>query len=69
MYIRLYKHLSDNNILYRKQFGFQEKQINCSFEKNLYAVGIFIDHSKVFDTADDKTLITKLENYGVKGTN
>ena len=42
---RLYKHLKENNILYRKQFGFQEKystehaimqlvdQINCSFEK------------------------------------
>ena len=25
MYNRLYKHLSDNNIHYRKQFGFQEK--------------------------------------------
>ena len=45
MYNRHYKHLSDNNIPYRKQFGFQEKhstehaimqlvdQINCSFEK------------------------------------
>ena len=48
MYNRLYKHLSENNILYRKQFGFQEKlsteraimqlvdQINFSFEKNFY---------------------------------
>ena len=47
---RLYKHLKENNILYRKQLGFQEKhstehaimqlvdQINCSFEKkSLYA--------------------------------
>ena len=45
MYNRHYKHLSDNNTPYRKQFGFQEKhstehaimqlvdQINCSFEK------------------------------------
>ena len=45
MYNRLYKYLSDNNILYRKQFGFQGKlltepvimqlfdQINCNFEK------------------------------------
>ena len=57
--------------------GFQEKhstghaimqlvdQINCSFEKNLYTLGIFIDFSKV----DRRILITKLENYGVKGTN
>ena len=44
-------------------------QINCSFEKNLYALAIFIDLSKAFDTVDHQILITKLENYGVKGTN
>ena len=42
-------------------------QINCSSEKNLYTIGIFIAF-KTFDTVDDKILITKLENYGVKGT-
>ena len=59
---RLYKHLSGSNIIFKKQFGFQEKhltehaimqlvdQINCSFEKNLCALGIFIDLSKAFDT-------------------
>ena len=81
MYNRLYKHLSDNNVLYGKQFGFQEKhstehaimqlvdQINCSFEKNLFILDICIDLSKDFDTVDRKTLITKLENYRVKVTN
>ena len=81
MHNHLYKHLSDNNILYRNQFGFHEKhstehaivqlvdQINHSFEKNLYTLGIFIDLSKAYYAGDHRILITKLENYGVKGTN
>ena len=47
MHSHLYKHFRDNNILYRKQFGFQKKlsiehaimqlvgQINSSFEKKI----------------------------------
>ena len=64
MYNCLYKHLSDNNVLYRKQFGIQEKhstdhaimqlvdQINCSFDRSLYTLGIFIGLSKAFNTVD-----------------
>ena len=52
MYNRLYKYLSDNNILYTKQFGFQTghstehaiiqlvDQINSNFEKDQYTLGV-----------------------------
>ena len=44
-------------------------QANNSFEKNKFTLGIFINISKAFDTAEDKILISKLKNYGVRGNN
>ena len=81
MYNRLYKYLTDNNILYKKQFGFQTghstehaviqlvDQINSNVEKDQYTLGVFIDLSKAFDTVDHKILFAKLENYEIKGIN
>ena len=74
MYKRLYYHLLENQMLYSTQFGFQKghstehaimlliDQINSSFEKNHFTLGIFIDLSKAFNTVDHDILITKLEN-------
>ena len=71
MYNRLFKYLTTNEILYKKQFGFQEghstehaimqliDNINNSCEKNHFILGVFIDLSKAFDTVDH-ILITKL---------
>ena len=68
MYNRLYKHLTDNSILYKKQFGFQEghsteytivqlvKQIRNSFKSNHYILGVFVDLSKAFDTVSRNQL-------------
>ena len=81
MYNRLNKHLSDQKILYEKQFGFQKNhstvhaiielvsKITDSFEKNMFTLGVFIDLSKAFDTVNHEILISKLENYGLDGSN
>ena len=81
IYNRLHKHLKENDILYKKQFGFQQNhstehailqlidQVNNSLERNQFTLGIFIDLSKDFDTVDHKILISKLKNYGVTGNN
>ena len=57
--------------LYCKQFGFQKGrapehailqlagQINQSFEKNKFTLGVFVDLSKAYDTVDDQILLKK----------
>ena len=81
MYNRLYKYLTENNLLYCKQFGFQKgdspehailqlvEQINQSFEKNEFTLGMFVDLSKAFDTVDHQILLKKLEYYGIARNN
>ena len=79
MYNRVYNYLNDNNLLFRKQFGFRKghstdhaplikliDSIYDSFNQNKYALGVFIDLSKAFDIVDHNILIDKLNSYGIK---
>ena len=81
MYNRLDKYLTENNLLYCKQFGFQKgdslehvilpvvEQINQSFEKNEYYLGVLVDLSRVLETVDHQTLLKKIEYYCIAENN
>ena len=70
-----------NNILYQKQFGFQNghstehailqlvNQITEAFSQGKYTLGIFLDPSKPFDTVNHNILLVKLKAYGIQSEN
>ena len=79
MYNRLYALLVKYRILYSLQFGFRKKhatymalvcmldKLHTTMEKGDYAIGIFIDLRKAFDTVDHSILLYKLYHYGLRG--
>jgi endonuclease/exonuclease/phosphatase family metal-dependent hydrolase len=76
---RLSTFLEQDSILIRNQFGFRKNystympimdlydKISSAIDNNEYAVTIFIDLAKAFDTIDYSVLFSKLYHYGIRG--
>ena len=80
IYNKLFDFLVRYDIIFDSQYGFRTghstthatldfiQTIEDSIEKNEYAIGVFCDLSKAFDTLNHKVLLTKLEHYGIRGS-
>ena len=74
MYNRLYNFLTKYNCIYKSQFGFRQhhstihalidltENIRHALDKNEFAVGVFIDLQKAFDTVDHKILLNPIRH-------
>jgi len=80
MHERLYSFLEKHRCIYELQFGFRSEHstghaltdlteaIRKAMDESSYAIGVFIDLQKAFDTVDHEILLSKLDHYGVRGT-
>ena len=79
IYCRIYSFLESNKIIYHRQFGFRKghstehallsmvERIQKCLDNGQFAVGIFLDLQKAFDTVDHQILCKKLKHYGIRG--
>jgi len=79
MFKRLYAFLENYKCIYDLQFGFREnhstnhaiisiiQKIQDAIKNNTFAIGVFIDLQKAFDTVNHSILLEKLNHYGISG--
>ena len=77
---QLYDYFTDNGLFYKSQYGYRKghstelaalelsDRISQYLDKGEIPIAIFLDLSKAFDTLDHKILLSKLEYYGIRGT-
>ena len=78
IYNKVFDFLVRYEILFESQYGFRSGHntthatldfvnvIEDAIEANNYAIGVFCDLSKAFDTLNHEILLTKLEHYGIR---
>jgi len=76
---QLYNYLEQHNILFSNQFGFRRQRsttqaivshlqyLYSHLDSNKYCISIFLDFRKAFDTVDHSILLSKMNEYGIRG--